>query len=233
LAEQADAVPFYLVPMALDLAGQYGELVAAITATGVSPATVVIDTLNRSLAGSESSDEDMGAYIKAADAIREAFDCAVIVVHHCGVNDSRPRGQTSLTGAADAQLAVKRDPNGTILVTVEWMKDGSGEGETIASRLETVEVGTDEDGGPITSCIVIEEEPPAQQPRGSKLTANQSTLLGILKEAGPDGLATDEWYAKANGEGIAVNRKATFFDIRRWLRDKKLVHSYADRWYVT
>jgi hypothetical protein len=231
LAEQAEAVPFYLAPMALDLASDQAALVAAINATGVKPVTVVIDTLNRSLAGSESSDEDMGAYIKAADAIREAFDCAVLIVHHCGVNDSRPRGHTSLTGAADAQLAVKRDPNGTILVTVEWMKDGAGEGETIASRLETVEVGLDEDGEPITSCVVIEEEPPTQGPRAPKLTPNQRHMLGILKEAGGSGLTTHEWHTKAQTEG--VTRKATFFEARRWLNERNLVHSYADRWYVT
>jgi hypothetical protein len=39
----------------------------------------VLDTLNRSLAGSESDDEDMAAYVKAADAIREAFGCAVVI----------------------------------------------------------------------------------------------------------------------------------------------------------
>ena len=74
-----------------------------------APVAVVLDTLNRSLPGSESSDQDMAAYIKAADAVREAFNCAVIVVHHCGIDTSRPRGHTSLTGAVDAQLAVKRD----------------------------------------------------------------------------------------------------------------------------
>ena len=41
------------------------------------PVVVVIDTLNRSLAGSESDDKDMAAYVRAADAIRDAFDCAV------------------------------------------------------------------------------------------------------------------------------------------------------------
>ena len=74
-----------------------------------APVAVVLDTLNRSLGGSESRDEDMGAYIRAADAVREAFSCAVIVVHHCGVDDRRPRGHTSLAGATDAQIAIKRD----------------------------------------------------------------------------------------------------------------------------
>ena len=77
----------------------------------------------------------MTAYIRAADAIREAFGCAVIIVHHCGIDGTRPRGHTSLTGAVDAQLAVKRDGAGNIEVKVEWMKDGP-EGDTIWSRLE-------------------------------------------------------------------------------------------------
>ena len=40
-----------------------------------------------------------------------------------------------------------------VTVTVEWLKDGA-EGDEIVSRLEVVEVGTDEDGEPITSCTV-------------------------------------------------------------------------------
>ena len=75
----------------------------------------------------------MSNYVRAADAIRDAFGCAVLIVHHCGINDLRPRGHTSLTGAADAQIAVKRDINGTIGVTVEFLKDGEA-GETIASN---------------------------------------------------------------------------------------------------
>jgi hypothetical protein len=52
----------------------------------------------------------------------------------------RPRGHTSLTGAVDAQLAVKRDNAGIITVKVEWLKAGQ-EGAEIVSRLEQVELG--------------------------------------------------------------------------------------------
>lgn len=107
LAENAEGVPFYLQPLVLDLVKDCGELVAAIRDTlgETKPAAVVLDTLNRSLRGPENSDQDMSAYVRAADTIREAFDCAVIIVHHCGVAGDRPRGHTSLTGAVDAQLA--------------------------------------------------------------------------------------------------------------------------------
>ena len=51
----------------------------------------------------------MSAYIRAAEAIRDAFGCVVIIVHHCGYEGTRPRGHTSLPGAVDAQIAVVRE----------------------------------------------------------------------------------------------------------------------------
>jgi hypothetical protein len=119
----------------------------------VKPAAVAIDTLNRSLVGSESSDQDMAAYVRAADAIGNAFDCVVPVIHHCGHNGERPRGHSSLLGAADIQISVKRDAADNIVATVEAAKDGPI-GLEIVSRLVTVDVGQDEDGDAISSCVI-------------------------------------------------------------------------------
>ena len=156
--------PFYLITDRTDLVRDNETLIAAIKEQmQETPAAVIIDTLNRSLAGSESSDEDMAAYIKAADAIREAFDCAVVIIHHCGVDGTRPRGHTSLTGAVDAQIAVSRDEANDVITEVQWMKDGT-EGDIIASRLLVVELGPDEDGEPITSCIIVPAESETHKP---------------------------------------------------------------------
>jgi hypothetical protein len=125
----------------------------------------------------------MAAYLRAADAIREAFDCVVPVVHHCGINDSRPRGHTSLTGAADAQLAVKRDGERNFTVTVEYMKDGP-EGDVLTCRLDRVDVGTDPDGDPITSCIVVPVEDATPRPAARvKLTNRERLAMRSLAEA--------------------------------------------------
>ena len=154
-------MPFYLMPTRADLIRDHLALISDIRsqlAADQLPVAVTLDTLNRSLAGSESSDEDMSAYIQAADAIREAFNCAVVIVHHCGIDGSRPRGHTSLTGAVEAQCAIKRDAASQVILTVEHMKDGP-EDDVIASTLESVEVGTDDYGDPITSCVVVPADP--------------------------------------------------------------------------
>jgi hypothetical protein len=156
-------VPFYLLPSHAKLVRDHKALIAAISAKSVEPIAVVLDTLNRSIDGSESKDEDMGAYLSAAEAIQESFDCVVIIVHHCGVDGSRPRGHTSLTGNTETQIAVKKDDNKNVVVEVEYVKDGP-EGDIFTSRLEAVEIGEDVDGDTMFSCVVVPVENAAPAP---------------------------------------------------------------------
>jgi len=219
LAEDASGVPFFLQPLTLDLIKDHSELISVIQTNGVAPVAVVLDTLNRSLNGSESSDEDMSAYIRAADAIRESFDCSVLIVHHCGVNDSRPRGHTSLTGAADAQLSVKRDQAMNIVATVEFMKDGEA-GSEVISKLDLFEIGVDEDGDPIMCGVVVETEALPKAVREAKLKPNEQTYFSILQGAtGP--LSTEHWNEKAREAGMGLKRRAELYDTR----DSLLTHA--------
>jgi hypothetical protein len=184
LAEGAGDVPFYLVADAMNLVAEHLSLIASVEAAlGVTkPAAIALDTLNRSMPGSESSDEDMTAYVKAGDALRMAFDCAVVIVHHCGHEGTRPRGHSSLMGAIDAQIAVKRDAADNIIATVELMKDGP-QGDEFASRLEVVELGLDDDGDRITSCVIVPVEGLApQKEKPKKLPAAAAKALKALHE---------------------------------------------------
>jgi AAA domain len=234
LAQDHQQIDLYLLAAQADLAADHKAIIAAIAvqiANGGKPACVVLDTLNRSLAGSENDPKDMGAYIRAADAIREAFECAVIIVHHCGVEGTRPRGHSGLTGAVDAQLSVRRDAANSVIVTVEWMKDGP-EGDVIASRLETVEIGTDLDGDPLSSCVIVEAETPTTSEAGPKLTKNQQTMFAVLHGAGPSGLTTEQWNDQARAAGIGLSRKADLYDLRAALKAKSLIRQYGERWTV-
>ena len=224
-------VPFYLQPVTLDLVADQKELIAAIKhqLDTIAPVLVVLDTLNRSLKGSENDSKDMAAYIAASDAIREAFGCAVAIVHHCGIDGTRPRGSTALTGAVDAQLSVKRDAADAIIVEVECMKDGAA-GETIASKLRMVEVGKDEDGEVISSCIIEPADVPKIAATGPKLTKNQETMYSILRDAGQGGLTAEQWNEKLRDVGIGVKRKADIYDARASLLSKKLVREFNGRW---
>jgi hypothetical protein len=134
----------------------------------------------------------------------------VIIVHHCGIEGTRPRGHTSLTGAVDAQLAVKRDGAGNVVATVEWMKDGP-EGETIVSRLEPVEVGTDHDGDPITSCVVESVHGTIARPETNrKLSDRQRLALEALADC-----AADRGKPPPDGFGLPAGLLAVSLDCWR------------------
>lgn len=110
-AEAADPASFYLMPAALNLVADQAALIEEIGAQLPPcqlPAVVCLDTPNRSYVGSESDDEAMTAYVKAADAIRDAFGCLVVIVHHCSIDGQRPWGRSSSAGAIDAQLAIRK-----------------------------------------------------------------------------------------------------------------------------
>jgi len=173
-AHGASDIPFYLSADRIVLPKDGAAIIRSIMEQfpDVHPGVVVLDTLNRSIAGSENDAADMGHYVRAADMIRAAFNCVVIVIHHCGIEGSRPRGHTSLTGAADAQIAVKRDGADKVVATVEFMKDGP-QGAEIVSSLEQITVGTDDDGDNITSCVI--------RPAG---TANIKVKAKVIGQAG-------------------------------------------------
>lgn len=155
---------FHLILDRTDLIRDHSQLIGCIKGQAAeTPAAVVIDTMNRSLVGSESKDEDMARYLRAADAIQAELGCVVIIIHHCGIAGDRPRGHTSLTGAADVQIRVERDAANDVVGTVEAAKD-MPEGVVITSRLELVELGTDQDGDPITSCVVVPVDGPTTKP---------------------------------------------------------------------
>ena len=244
--EMDGPVPFYLQPVTLDLVADHAELIAAIKRQQTTAVLVVLDTLNRSLRGSENDSKDMAAYIAAADAIREAFNCAVAIVHHCGIDGTRPRGSTALSGAVDAQLAVKRDATDAIVVEVEFQKDGAA-GDIIASRLKVVEVGKDEDGEIISSCIIepteAQETPSAQPARrlpdraklGLKtlteaiLSRGRPAPVGFELPADVKVVTLIEWREELHRQNVisddAANPRADFGRIQNQLAARELIGS--------
>jgi hypothetical protein len=254
--------PFYLITDRTDLVNDHAQLIDEIRfQSSDQPAFVVIDTLNRSLVGSENSDQDMGAYIRAADAIREAFMCTVAIIHHCGVAGTRPRGHTSLTGAVDAQLAVERNDAGIITIKVEWLKDGE-EGAEIMSQLKQVKLGADSYGDPIVSCVVVADDPmkrimetpgnqivrPGVAKLNSKARLGFDQLRACIAEAGreapvsttqiPAGTRVvtldewSEWLGKAGVINVKGSPREQFKRIREELEKGQLIKLWEDYVWV-
>ena len=69
--EEGTHVPLYVMPGQANLIAEHRLLIADITEQlgDIKPVAVVLDTLNKSLFGSENKDIDMGNYVRAAEAI--------------------------------------------------------------------------------------------------------------------------------------------------------------------
>jgi hypothetical protein len=184
-----EELPLLLINERLNLVNDYRVLITAIRKQLPDVVLIVIDTLNRALAGDENNSLDMGKFIRAADALGTAFGCLVLLIHHCGIAGSRPRGHTSLAGADDASIAIERNKEKVIKATVEHAKDFEA-GAVFASRLAPIEIGTDKDGDAVSSCVVVEvaaedaEEAEDAEPAdagGRKVPKGAQGALDILR----------------------------------------------------
>jgi hypothetical protein len=229
-----DDVPFHLVCTQLGLTKDADQLIADIKMQigDTNPGVICLDTLNRSLEGSESRDEDMAAYLNAAEKIAMAFDCLVIIVHHCGIDGTRPRGHTSLSGAAVVQISVKRTADKfRAVATVEMAKD-MAEGDEVHFKLEPVNIGTNADGDIVSSLVVLPTEPPEHNQNSRKPTKNQQTMYRMVYDADPHGLTVEDWNERARAVGIGVKRRSDLLDNRNALKDMKMVRESGGRWKI-
>lgn len=231
--DQAD-VPLYIIPASIDLCSAESDakiLIDEIQLLGTVQ-LVVIDTLARALAGGdENGPQDMGAFVGNCDRIRESTGAAILAIHHSGKDQSRGgRGHSSLKAAVDTEILIE---NTDSLVTVTTTKQRDyPSGDTFTFKLESVEIGTDDDGDPITSCVLLPIDTP-ERTIARKLTKNQETMLGLLDDFGPGGATIEDWNVSARQEGLGVRRKADLRDFRKALKDKSLIHTTNDRWYIT
>ena len=176
----------FVTPASFDLRNpdDVKELAASIREKSAHLGLVIIDTLNRAAPGmDENSSSDMGAAIAGASELQRLVGGLVLLVHHSGKDSSKGlRGHSSLHAALDVVIQVSRDGDRR-----EWRlaksKDGE-DGKAHPFRLEVVDLGIDEDGDPITSCVIQPEENPsasvarARVPKGG----NQKIIFDALKE---------------------------------------------------
>ncbi len=170
---------------------------------------IVIDTLARCNSRDENSAQEMGAIVKAADRLRTAFGAAVLLVHHSGKNlDNGARGSSALRAAVDTELRVERSEDGVITLRATKQRDAEL-GDALHFRLESVELGIDEDGDPVTSCRLVKAEAPRRD-SGPRLTSNERMVLEAF-----DNFASDHGRPNPGGTGfpepgavIAVDERA-------------------------
>jgi hypothetical protein len=181
-----DGIPLFVIPAPLDMCHStvdVEEIASGIEARlGGDPVVlVVVDTVSRAMAGgNENAPDDMGLLVANADRLRQRLAAHVALIHHTGKDTDRgARGHSLLRAAADTEIEITRDDGGIVSATVTKQRDHRS-GDCFKWKLETVEIGADDDGDAITSCVLLpvdSDAEPAQKQK--KLTG--AARLGLEK----------------------------------------------------
>lgn len=187
LGDQEAAPPVFVIPQAIDLLQPDGDTqTLAATALRVGARLIVVDTLSRAFGGGdENSSQDMSRLVMNLDRLRAQSGAALLLVHHTGKDTTKgARGSSVLNGAVDAMLEIERLGDGKLRrLIVRKCRDGV-DGATFDFQLRQVDVGEDEDGEPVTSCIVeVADRQQAAATAQERMSASQKISLDALRDA--------------------------------------------------
>lgn len=173
-------VELFVIPATPNLlqAKDVKDLIAALKP--INPDVIVIDTWAQATAGGdENSGEDMGKALSHCKAMHYATGATPVIIHHSGKDSNKgARGWSGIHGAADAILDINRAGDDRVMSVVK-MKDGQ-EGKEYGFKLNVVNLGQDEDGDAITSCVVVEHTVTLREVTIGKNERTMRTLVGDL-----------------------------------------------------
>lgn len=122
----------------------------------VGPALVVLDTQARITVGlEENSAKEMGIYIEAVRAIREATGACVLTVHHTGRQGGDARGSSAIDGAQHTELKVVSEKGSLVGKLLSEKQKDMQHAHDLDLIFAVHETARDEDGEPVTSLALV------------------------------------------------------------------------------
>lgn len=162
-----------------------GDHTALAQAIGTAH-VIVVDTMSAVMPGAdENGGKDVGPVLAHCKQIQEATGALVILIHHSGKNEGAgARGWSGIRAAVDVEICITRN-NDDRTAEITKLKDGEGEGRKFPFRLQVVDLGRDNYGDQVTSCVVehLDTAPAAtlKRPTGK----DQRIVFDVIEMHGP------------------------------------------------
>lgn len=187
-----ERLPIAIIPTPIDMQAANADtkrlaetIRHAAEASGMKPALVIVDTISKTFGAGKENTDDMATYVANCGHIAAEFSCCVMPVHHRpkDAESKDPRGHSSLRGGCDTIILTEGSKIRKATVTKQ--KDGE-DGETFTFDLLQVELGFDDDGEAVNSCVVREISAalsPVTDPQTAafnKLSSGQKITLEAL-----------------------------------------------------
>lgn len=201
-----DDIPFVLLQRPIDLYASNDDATALIAeiehwrgelAHGLE--LLVVDTFSAAIPGAdENQAKDITPVLQRCQRIATTCNLSVLLVHHMNAGGEKVRGSTAIQANLDSVLLCtktdKQHSDGRKIreIKMKKAKDESDEAPPFRFILPSVEIGTDEDGEPVTSCVVVDlaratahEQAPAAEPERKEFSPSQGEMefLQALRDA--------------------------------------------------
>jgi hypothetical protein len=178
---------FIVLGEPIDLVGDpaAGDKIATLAALceeryGLKITLIVVDTLTLCFGdGDENSTRDAGRAVAAAKVAAAKTGAHVMLVHHTGKDRSAgARGSYAITGNSDTVIElVPQEGQEKNVVALQRKQREAATDEALAFRIIAVDLGTDEDGDPITTSGI---EVIASNADARRLIARNSADRGMV-----------------------------------------------------
>ncbi len=233
---QAGALNMWLSKDGCDLNTPTGYLkvVEQIRILRERPSVIVVDTLHRFLAGDENSAQDAKTMLDACNALMREFDCSVILVHHTGVSDEaqhRARGSSAWRGALDIEISIVPGKDGVPMQIVQRKSKDAEIAPTVYAALQQVTIPNwlDEDGVPVTSAVVVQEDAPTKSTKPKKIDAHRKTFENAWWSSGAEEREQKPYLSRSAMEDYLVqNMDFTEASARQYIKPSSIGKPIAD-----
>lgn len=164
-------------------------LLAALKALPAMPLAIVIDTLARNFgAGDPDKTADMGRFVAAMDALRQATGAAIIIIHHAGKDTTKgARNSSVLRASADVEIRADREEGSDTVRLFNSKQKDAEEFSPLSVKMAKVTFEDPRTGEEATSLAArFDAAGPSFAPRKSnKLGALESRLCKAIRDDGP------------------------------------------------
>lgn len=150
---------------------------------GVAIKMLIVDTLNRSMAGNENDNSDMANFIRGCEQIQQEQRCGVVVVHHSGKDAEKgARGASALKAATDFEVMVAKKED---IITVSHTRSKDTEPlKPVLCKAEVVTIDgyTDYKGRPITSLVPMPASFADSIKAAGVMSERESVLIDVIRD---------------------------------------------------
>ncbi len=232
---------FWPKPFTITNTNEVDALINTILMAGHEGAFIIIDTQSKA---TENIDEkegvDIQAVLKASGRICESVKGVVMLIAHTGKNEENGiAGSYKQKADVDFTLEVKKIQNTKLVKLVSDKVKENKDNQVITFETIIQEVGVDEDGDIVTSCVAVPIDNNNNYTKEKRLSTRLERALDILrnamKENNTNKIYKEDWRKASYANSTRSNdesKRAEFNENKNALKELNIIDEKNDFFWI-